>query len=113
MVFVSLAAALITPSMVQKPSFKLWGYFFDNVNITGDLTKGNGSFLLIIPLIRKRPLWHTFVESAENLLIYRGKTEFDGNGEVVVQLPDYSHHSYKDEATIYLTPKERPFLRGA
>lgn len=91
------------------------GYFTGDLHVTGTLSKGGGSFLIDHPLDPENKLLrHNFVESPENLLIYRGKAECDGNGEAIVQLPDYFTSLVKeDEATIYLTPKGRPFLTGA
>ncbi len=91
------------------------GYFNNNVHITGTLTKGAGSFLIDHPLDPENKLLrHSFVESPENLLIYRGKVSLDENGEAIVEMPDYFIALTKeDEASIHLTPVGRPFLTGA
>lgn len=54
-------------------------------------------------------LRHNFVESPENLLIYRGKTELNPKGEARVDMPEYYKALTKeDEATIQLTPIGKP-----
>jgi len=91
------------------------GYFSGNVHISGSLSKGSGSFVIDHPLDPENKLLrHNFVESPENLLIYRGKVELNSEGEAVVEMPDYFKALTKeDEASIHLTPVGRPFLTGA
>ncbi|MCD6418673.1 hypothetical protein J7M00_07815, partial [bacterium] len=91
------------------------GYFNGDVNIIGSLSKGGGSFLIDHPddplhkLLR-----HNFVESPENLCIYRGKVKLNKHGKAVVKMPDYFKSLTKeDEASINLTPAGKPFLTGA
>jgi len=68
----------------------LAGDFHGNVNITGSLSKGSGSFVIDHPLDpENKLLCHNFVESPENLLIYRGKARLNSNGETIVKMPDY------------------------
>ncbi len=88
------------------------GYFDGDVNIIGDLTKGSGAFLIDHPLDpTNKTLRHNFVESPENLCIYRGKVELNVEGKGIVNMPDYfSALTREDEATIQLTPINRPFL---
>ena len=90
------------------------GYFTGNVHITGHLSKGTGTFLIDHPLDpENKVLRHSFVESPENLLIYRGKVGLDESGEAIVELPDYFKALAKeDEATVTLTSVGRPFLTG-
>ena len=91
------------------------GYFSGPVHVTGSLSKGSGSFVIDHPLDPENKLLrHNFVESPENLLIYRGKAELNAKGEAIVQMPDYFKALTKeDEASIHLTPVGRPFLTGA
>ncbi len=91
------------------------GYFSGPVHITGSLSKGSGSFLIDHPLDPENKLLrHNFVESPENLVIYRGKAELNSNGEAHITMPDYFQALTKeDEASIHLTPVGRPFLTGA
>jgi hypothetical protein len=89
------------------------GYFLGNVHVTGTLSKGSGSFLIDHPLDpENKTLRHNFVESPENLCLYRGTVTLDNSGEGVVHLPDYFAALTKEnEATITLTPiGKRPFL---
>jgi hypothetical protein len=82
------------------------GYFEGNVFITGILSKGSGSFVIDHPLDpENKILRHNFVESPENLLIYRGKTQLGENGQAVVTMPDYFIAlTMENEATVQLTP---------
>jgi hypothetical protein len=89
------------------------GYFNGDVNITGSLSKGGGSFLIDHPLDpENKTLRHNFIESPENLCMYRGHVKLDDQGTAVVTMPDYFIALTKeDEATISLTSVgEKPFL---
>jgi hypothetical protein len=89
------------------------GYFHGDVHVTGELSKGSGSFLIDHPLDPENSLLrHSFVESPEHLLIYRGKTALDHAGTARVDLPDYFRALTKEsEASIHLTPSgTSPFL---
>jgi len=88
------------------------GWFFGNVHVTGSLSKGSGSFVIDHPLDPENKLLrHNFVESPENLLIYRGKNQLDNNGKAKVELPDYFIAlSKENEATVTLTCIDVPFL---
>ena len=90
------------------------GDFSGDVHITGSLSKGSGSFLIDHPLDPENKLLrHNFVESPENLLIYRGKAQLDGSGEAMVEMPDYFPVLTKeDEATVNLTPIGRSQAPG-
>jgi hypothetical protein len=91
------------------------GYFFGDVYVSGDFGKASGSFIIDHPLDPENKLLrHNFVESPENLLIYRGRAELDQGGEAVVELPDYFEAlAREDDASIHLTPVGKPFLTGA
>jgi len=91
------------------------GYFSGPVHVTGYLSKGSGSFVIDHPLDPENKLLrHNFVESPENLLIYRGKASLNSDGEAFVKMPEYFQALTKeDEASIHLTPVGRPFLTGA
>nr|NQU94260.1 hypothetical protein [Bacteroidota bacterium] len=90
------------------------GKFYGNVQITGSLSKGSGSFLIDHPDDPlNKTLRHNFVESPENLCLYRGVVELDYNGEGVVILPDYfSGLTKENEASVVLTSIGIPFLTG-
>ena len=85
-----------------------------NLRITGTVSKGGGSFLIDHALDpRNKTLRHNFVESPENLCLYRGKVTLDNTGKETVKMPDYFKALTKeDEATITLTSIGRPFNIG-
>ncbi|MDD2890236.1 MAG: hypothetical protein PHE49_06315 [bacterium] len=90
------------------------GYFSGNVSITGSLSKGSGSFLIDHPLDpMNKTLRHNFVESPENLCLYRGKVRLNAKGEAMVEMPSYFAALTKEnEATVNLTPVGKPFQVG-
>jgi hypothetical protein len=66
------------------------GYFQGNVNITGTLTKGGGSFKIDHPLDpANRTLSHSFVESPDMMNVHNGNIELDEHGQATVSLPDW------------------------
>ncbi|MBN1337819.1 MAG: hypothetical protein JXA03_00770, partial [Bacteroidales bacterium] len=73
------------------------------------LGKASGSFIIDHPLDPENKLLrHNFVESPENLLIYRGKVQLDVNGKAMVNMPDYFIAlAMENEATVQLTPVGR------
>jgi len=90
------------------------GVFAGNVNITGSISKGSGSFLIDHPLDpQNKTLRHNFVESPENLCLYRGKVRLNSSGEGTVSMPAYFKALTKEtEATVTLTSIGRPFNTG-
>jgi hypothetical protein len=90
------------------------GYFDGDVHITGTLTGGKGATIIDHPLDPENKLLRqNFVESPENLWIYRGKAQLDAAGEAVVRMPGYfAALTGEDQATVSLTPIGRPFLAG-
>ena len=85
-----------------------------DLRVTGTVSKGGGSFLIDHPLDpENKTLRHNFVESPENLCLYRGKVTLDNTGKETVKMPDYFKALTKeDEATITLTSIGRPFNTG-
>lgn len=66
------------------------GYFEGDVNVTGTLSKGAGSFKIDHPLDpANKYLYHSFVESPDMMNIYNGNITLDSDGEATVELPDY------------------------
>jgi len=66
------------------------GQFFGNVNVTGTLSKGGGSFKIDHPLDpANKYLAHSFVESPDMMNVYNGNAVLDAAGEAVVTLPAY------------------------
>src|SRR5262249_35044584 len=67
----------------------LAGEFLGDVEVTGNLSKGGGSFKIDHPLDpENKYLYHSFVESPDMKNIYDGTVSTDQNGEATVQLPD-------------------------
>jgi hypothetical protein len=61
-----------------------------NLNVSGNVSKGGGTFRIDHPLDPKNKyLNHSFVESSDMMNIYNGNIEFDENGKAIVVLPDY------------------------
>ncbi len=66
------------------------GYFSGNVQVTGTLSKGSGSFKIDHPLDPENKfLSHSFVESPDMMNIYNGLVLLNDDGQAWVQLPDY------------------------
>jgi hypothetical protein len=66
------------------------GIFDGDVSVTGNLSKGGGSFKIDHPLDpENKYLYHSFVESPDMMNIYNGNIMTDGNGDAVVVMPDY------------------------
>lgn len=66
------------------------GKFFGDVEITGNISKGGGSFKIDHPLDpENKYLYHSFVESPDMMNVYNGNVTTDENGQAVVSLPDY------------------------
>ncbi len=66
------------------------GFYAGNLTVTGNLTKGSGSFKIDHPLDpANKYLSHSFVESPDMMNIYNGLVLLDTKGEASVILPDY------------------------
>jgi hypothetical protein len=66
------------------------GYFDGRVQITGNLSKGGGSFKIDHPLDpADKYLYHSFVESPDMMNVYNGNVTLNAKGEAWVQLPDW------------------------
>ena len=64
------------------------GYFNGNVNVTGTLSKGGGSFKIDHPLDpTNKNLYHSFVESPDMMNIYNGNVITDASGYATVTMP--------------------------
>lgn len=65
--------------------------------ITGNLSKGGGSFKIDHPLDpENKYLYHSFVESPDMMNVYNGNITTDANGLATVTLPDYFEALNKD-----------------
>jgi len=61
-----------------------------NLDITGNLSKGGGSFKIDHPLDpENKYLYHSFVESPDMKNIYDGNVTINARGLAVVELPEY------------------------
>src|SRR5215470_16230177 len=68
----------------------LAGEFSGNVVVSGNLSKGGGSFKIDHPLDPdNKYLYHSFVESPDMKNVYDGVVTTDQNGEATVTMPDY------------------------
>jgi len=66
------------------------GSFSGNLNVTGKLTKGSGSFKIDHPLDpANKYLSHSFVESPDMMNVYNGNITTDRHGLATVTLPNY------------------------
>jgi hypothetical protein len=66
------------------------GYFAGKVQVTGNLSKGGGSFKIDHPLDpENKYLYHSFVESPDMMNIYNGNVRTDGEGFAEVELPEW------------------------
>ncbi|MNS25490.1 Collagen triple helix repeat protein [compost metagenome] len=66
------------------------GYFSGNVQITGSIAKGSGTFKIDHPVDpENKYLYHSFVESPDMMNIYNGNITTDANGYATVKLPEY------------------------
>lgn len=66
------------------------GFYAGNLNVTGKLTKGSGSFKIDHPLDpANKYLSHSFVESPDMMNVYNGNVTTDRHRLATVTLPDY------------------------
>jgi hypothetical protein len=73
------------------------GYFSGNVNVTGNLSKGGGSFKIDHPLDpENKYLQHSFVESPDMMNIYNGNIILDDNGSATIEMPEWFKALNKD-----------------
>jgi len=71
--------------------------FEGNVDVTGMLSKGGGTFKIDHPLDPENKfLYHSFVESPDMMNVYNGNVVTDDNGLAVVELPEYFEALNKD-----------------
>jgi hypothetical protein len=90
------------------------GYFAGNLNVTGNLTKGSGSFKIDHPLDpANKYLSHSFVESPDMMNVYNGIVRLDAKGEAWVNLPDYLealNGDFRYQLTAVGTPAPRLYV---
>jgi len=68
-----------------------------NLNVTGSIAKGSGTFKIDHPLDpENKYLVHSFVESPDMMNIYNGNVTTDANGYVTVTMPEYFEAANKE-----------------
>lgn len=68
-----------------------------DLNVTGSVSKGSGTFVIDHPLDpENKLLYHSFVESPDVKNIYDGIATLDADGEAEIELPDYFMALNKD-----------------
>lgn len=73
------------------------GYFSGNVQITGSIAKGSGTFKIDHPVDpENKYLYHSFVESPDMMNIYNGNITTDANGYATIEMPGYFDALNKD-----------------
>jgi hypothetical protein len=98
--------------VVGSTNTGLAGLFMGNVNVTGTLTKGAGSFKIDHPLDPARKyLQHSFVESPDMMNVYNGNVTTDGKGFARVTLPGY-FQALNENYRYQLTVLGRSFARA-
>jgi hypothetical protein len=64
--------------------------FVGDVDVTGNLSKGSGSFKIDHPLDpANKYLYHSFVESPDMMNIYNGNAVLDKHGRAWIELPEW------------------------
>lgn len=73
------------------------GYFSGNVQITGSIAKGGGTFKIDHPTDpENKYLYHSFIESPDMMNVYNGNITTGNDGYATVQLPEYFDALNKD-----------------
>jgi len=84
-------------ALVASSSSGLAGFFSGDVSVTGNLSKGGGSFKIDHPLDpANKYLYHSFVESPDMMDIYNGNIILDDSGGATVHLPEWFESLNKD-----------------
>lgn len=61
-----------------------------NLNVTGSISKGGGTFRIDHPLDpENKYLYHSFIESPDMMNIYNGNAKTDDEGFAIIELPEY------------------------
>jgi hypothetical protein len=88
--FIGGTQSLFGHGIVANAGSGYAGYFNGDVNVTGNLAKGGGSFKIDHPLDpANKYLYHSFVESPDMMNIYNGTVALDANGEAVISMPQW------------------------
>jgi hypothetical protein len=88
--FIGGSQSLYGHGIVANAGSGYAGYFNGDVNVTGNLSKGGGSFKIDHPLDpANKYLYHSFVESPDMMNVYNGTVALDANGEAVISMPQW------------------------
>ena len=91
------ALTAVAPGQSSGASSGKAGKFNGDVEVTGTLTKGAGTFKIDHPLDpENKYLYHSFVESPDMMNVYNGNVITDANGDAMVTLPSYFEALNKD-----------------
>jgi hypothetical protein len=105
---IAIQAISSTGIGIQAQGFPTAGHFSGNVEVTGSVSKGGGSFKIDHPLDpANKYLYHSFVESPDMMNVYNGIVVLDSKGEAVVGLPDWFEALNRDFRYL-LTPLGAP-----
>ena len=90
-------AAIYGVVVSDGPGTQYAGLFEGDVQVTGTLSKGGGSFKIDHPQDpANKYLVHSFVESPDMMNVYNGNVITDADGNAVVDLPGYFEAENKD-----------------
>ncbi len=88
----------------SSTSWHYAGVFNGNAIVTGNLSKGAGTFQIDHPLDpENKYLYHSFVESPDMMNVYNGNIQTDANGYATVTLPNY-FNALNSDYRYQLTP---------
>lgn len=89
--------AVYGSSLGGSAATKFAGFFEGDVHVTGELSKGSGTFKIDDPIDpENKYLYHSFVESPDMMNIYNGNITTDANGIAEVTMPAYFDALNKD-----------------
>lgn len=118
-IFVALALVFILPNSFERASGQTTlsspVTVTGDVDITGAVAKGSGTFAIDHPLKpRTHLLFHSFVESPDAKNLYDGIAELDEKGEATIALPAYFlalNEDFRYLATAMGEPMPNLFLK--
>lgn len=86
----------VVRSAAQGGDYSFWvgesgdAWIRDDFHVTGNLSKGGGSFMIDHPLDpENKYLYHSFVESPDMMNVYNGNIILDANGEATISMEDW------------------------